>query len=263
MSRADVEDFLAELDDVVDDWEGSADSATWAADGSHEPTELDGEYYGYDSPGSASGRGRLPADGWAGRLYLSPRRSDLLGEWRITYQTNAVASAGTHAGGGQIDLEVPPPGSYSRYTLMIGALLLERAAHTAASRLDGLAQLTMTIYDESPMPAADMPLFYGRHLLIVHQPLEVAVEIPRQRHLPHRMTLLKRDLETAAATSVPETTATWRTLGPRLLGPTGLTIKRPDPSPPPAVPPTCGPPQARPARGLRRDQAARRNVPVR
>lgn len=50
------EDILAAIDAAIDDteayieWHGSADSATWAADGSHEPEELDGDYYAYDRP---------------------------------------------------------------------------------------------------------------------------------------------------------------------------------------------------------------------
>lgn len=47
MSSRDVDDFLAEADDVIDDWEGSHDSATWTADGSHEHN-TDGRYYGED-----------------------------------------------------------------------------------------------------------------------------------------------------------------------------------------------------------------------
>lgn len=47
MSRADVDAFLAECDDVLDDWEGSTDSASWAADGSHE-YDTGGEAYYYD-----------------------------------------------------------------------------------------------------------------------------------------------------------------------------------------------------------------------
>jgi hypothetical protein len=47
MSRQDVDAFLAEADDVIADWEGSADSATWAADGSHQ-RDTGGHYYGDD-----------------------------------------------------------------------------------------------------------------------------------------------------------------------------------------------------------------------
>lgn len=47
MSRADVDAFLAEADDVIADWEGSADAASWSADGSHEH-DTGGEYYGAD-----------------------------------------------------------------------------------------------------------------------------------------------------------------------------------------------------------------------
>lgn len=45
MSRADVDAFLAQCDDVIEDWEGSVDAAGWAADGSHEPAEIAGDYY--------------------------------------------------------------------------------------------------------------------------------------------------------------------------------------------------------------------------
>ena len=40
---SDLDAFLAECDDVIADWEGSDDSATWAADGSHEHDT--GDYY--------------------------------------------------------------------------------------------------------------------------------------------------------------------------------------------------------------------------
>ncbi|NHN55786.1 hypothetical protein G9U51_08350 [Calidifontibacter sp. DB0510] len=43
----DVDAFLAECDDVIDDWNGSADSASWSADGSHE-VDTDGNYYAED-----------------------------------------------------------------------------------------------------------------------------------------------------------------------------------------------------------------------
>lgn len=36
VSREDVDAFLAECDDVIADWEGSPDAASWSADGSHE-----------------------------------------------------------------------------------------------------------------------------------------------------------------------------------------------------------------------------------
>lgn len=58
----DLDDFLAEIDGVVDAWEGSTDSAAWAADGSHQPASLDGDYYAYDTPSSRAGdslQGRL------------------------------------------------------------------------------------------------------------------------------------------------------------------------------------------------------------
>lgn len=44
---SDLDAFLAECDDVISDWEGSTDSASWAADGSHE-RDTGGEYYGID-----------------------------------------------------------------------------------------------------------------------------------------------------------------------------------------------------------------------
>lgn len=53
MSSRDVDNFLAESQEVLDDyvtWHGSADSATWAADGSHEPDQISGDYYGDDHP---------------------------------------------------------------------------------------------------------------------------------------------------------------------------------------------------------------------
>lgn len=48
------DDILTRIDQAVEDaegfieWHGSDDSATWAADGSHQPDELDGDYYAYD-----------------------------------------------------------------------------------------------------------------------------------------------------------------------------------------------------------------------
>lgn len=57
---SDLDAFLAECDDVIADWEGSADSATWAADGSHEHDTL-GNYYAEDGlpwyPGWREDRG--------------------------------------------------------------------------------------------------------------------------------------------------------------------------------------------------------------
>lgn len=49
MSRSDVDAWLDECDDVLTDWAGSTDSATWAADGSHE-TDTSGWSY-YDDAG--------------------------------------------------------------------------------------------------------------------------------------------------------------------------------------------------------------------
>lgn len=44
----DLDAFLAECDDVITDWEGNGDSATWRADGSHQPDRIDGDYYIHD-----------------------------------------------------------------------------------------------------------------------------------------------------------------------------------------------------------------------
>lgn len=48
------DDILARIDEVVDDyveWDGwSPDAATWSADGSHQPDEISGDYYGDDDP---------------------------------------------------------------------------------------------------------------------------------------------------------------------------------------------------------------------
>jgi hypothetical protein len=46
----DTDEFLADVDGVLADWHGSADAASWAADGSHQ-VELSGVYYGWDEPG--------------------------------------------------------------------------------------------------------------------------------------------------------------------------------------------------------------------
>lgn len=48
MSRSDVDAWLDECDDVLTDWAGSVDSATWAADGSHE-TDISGWSYYEDA----------------------------------------------------------------------------------------------------------------------------------------------------------------------------------------------------------------------
>lgn len=70
MSSRDADDFLAESQEVIDDyvtWHESADSASWAADGSHEPDQISGDYYaddGFnDSWGQPYGGGTGPAYG--------------------------------------------------------------------------------------------------------------------------------------------------------------------------------------------------------
>jgi hypothetical protein len=60
----DLDAFLAECDDVIADWEGSDDSASWAADGSHEH-DTGGHYYGSDRFG--------PTD-WLGELWREIER---------------------------------------------------------------------------------------------------------------------------------------------------------------------------------------------
>lgn len=50
MNRDQVDAFLAEADDVIEDWEGSTDSASWSGDGSHEVDEIAGGYYLDDQP---------------------------------------------------------------------------------------------------------------------------------------------------------------------------------------------------------------------
>lgn len=44
MNRDEVDDFLSRADDVIEDWEGSGDSASWSPDGSHEEAEIRGHY---------------------------------------------------------------------------------------------------------------------------------------------------------------------------------------------------------------------------
>jgi hypothetical protein len=43
----DTDAWLAEADDILDNWEGSPDAASWSADGSHE-TDTTGHYYATD-----------------------------------------------------------------------------------------------------------------------------------------------------------------------------------------------------------------------
>ena len=40
--------FFAEADDIIENWQPGFDSATWAADGSHQPDEIGGDYYAED-----------------------------------------------------------------------------------------------------------------------------------------------------------------------------------------------------------------------
>lgn len=57
----DLDDFLATCDDVIDDWHGSFDSATWTADGSHEhvvQVRIDlGPLFGWAAAVAAAARG--------------------------------------------------------------------------------------------------------------------------------------------------------------------------------------------------------------
>lgn len=46
--QARLDAFFAEADDILEHWEPGFDSATWAADGSHQPDEISGRYYGDD-----------------------------------------------------------------------------------------------------------------------------------------------------------------------------------------------------------------------
>lgn len=45
MVNHDVDEFLAKCDDVIDDWEGSPDSASWSADGSQQYDTVGDSYY--------------------------------------------------------------------------------------------------------------------------------------------------------------------------------------------------------------------------
>lgn len=40
--------FFAEADDILDNWQPEPDASTWAADGSHQPERIGGEYYRQD-----------------------------------------------------------------------------------------------------------------------------------------------------------------------------------------------------------------------
>jgi hypothetical protein len=71
MNREEVDAFLAEADDVIDDWEGSIDAASWSGDGSHE-TEISGESY-YDD---------ARCNCWGCQLLTSSRMSAQLVEWQ-------------------------------------------------------------------------------------------------------------------------------------------------------------------------------------
>lgn len=89
------DDILTRIDQVVDDtegyieWHGSADAATWAADGSHEPDELDGDYYAYDRP-RPHNRPQLGLElPYGSVLYSHPRRAGRahrLAEGRRTFE---------------------------------------------------------------------------------------------------------------------------------------------------------------------------------
>jgi hypothetical protein len=72
VNEEEVDRVLADIDQDIVEWYGSDDSATWTADGTHEPEQLQGDYYIYDR-------------------YVAPRRTtpNLLGahermqeEWR-------------------------------------------------------------------------------------------------------------------------------------------------------------------------------------
>lgn len=48
---ASLEAFFAEADDILDNWQPEPDASTWAADGSHQPERIGGEYYRQDQAG--------------------------------------------------------------------------------------------------------------------------------------------------------------------------------------------------------------------
>ena len=48
--NTDLDAFFAEADDIIENWHGGLDASTWAADGSHQPAEIEGDYYASDYP---------------------------------------------------------------------------------------------------------------------------------------------------------------------------------------------------------------------
>lgn len=48
--NTDLDKFFAEADDIIEHWNGGIDAGTWAADGSHQPAEIEGDYYASDYP---------------------------------------------------------------------------------------------------------------------------------------------------------------------------------------------------------------------
>lgn len=97
MNRDEVDAFLAEADDVINDWEGSADSAAWSGDGSHE-TEISGDYYGNDQICECL---RCTAVRWLSE----PQAQEILEGWARTIeaQVNEIMAPAAVA-----DLERPP-----------------------------------------------------------------------------------------------------------------------------------------------------------
>ncbi len=48
--NTDLDKFFAEADDIIENWHGGLDSNEWHADGSHQPAQIGGDYYGSDYP---------------------------------------------------------------------------------------------------------------------------------------------------------------------------------------------------------------------
>ena len=73
MSRGDVDAFLAECDDVLEDWTPGADAAGWSAAGEHQPAAISGGAYWEDwTPERVRevNRSRLTTGVWQGRVVM-------------------------------------------------------------------------------------------------------------------------------------------------------------------------------------------------
>lgn len=113
MSRADVDAFLAQADDVIDNWAGSMDSASWSADGGHEPAEIGGHYYGEDHQRARAEDTR----GEGQRLFVG-------GPWHgqtiiVSGGSEAVQTVGDLPPADPVDDSQPPPWERSGFPVVL------------------------------------------------------------------------------------------------------------------------------------------------